>query len=182
MSRIGKLPVEIPSGVEIVLDGGKVSVKGSKGSLEKSFSDVVEFKKEENKVLISTRRSDKGAKAMHGTARAIIANMVKGVSEGWSRTLELVGTGYRADIQGNILNLVVGYSTPVKVEIPEGVNVKVEKLDIILDGADKQVVGEFAARIRKVRSPEPYQGKGIRYKDEVVRRKAGKAAKTGEAA
>ncbi len=182
MSKIGRQPVEIPQGVEITIDGAKITVKGTKGYLTREFPRVVVMKKEGNEVLVSTTRKDKGSRAIHGTVRSLISNMVKGVSEGWSKKLELVGAGYRAQVEGNTLVLTVGFIQPVKIQAPQGVTFKVEKNTLTVDGIDKEVVGEISAKIRGVRPPEPYQGKGVRYFDEVIKKKPGKAAKAGEAA
>lgn len=177
MSRIGKIPVEIPEEVKVEVVEETIKVLGPKGVLEIELPREVKVKIVENKIEVERKGNAKRAKAMHGTIRATIANMVKGVKEGWSKTLELVGTGYRASVEGKKLVLTVGYSHPVEMQMPEGIDVKVEKNDITIEGIDKELVGQIAAKIREVRKPEPYKGKGIKYKDEVVRRKPGKAAK-----
>ena len=182
MSKIGKKLIKIPQGVEVEIKGSSVTVTGNKGSLTKIFPSIVIIEKLDDKVKIGVKGKSKRASSMHGTARAIISNMVKGVTDGWSKSLELVGTGYRAEVSGNTLILTVGFSHPVKIEAPEEIFFKVEKADISVEGLDKEVVGEVAAKIRSVRPPEPYKGKGIKYKDEVVRRKPGKAAKAAGAA
>jgi large subunit ribosomal protein L6 len=182
MSKIGKQPIEIPDKVEVQLEGGMVKIKGPKGSLEKKFPKIVTIEQKDKEILVSVTRKDKMATSLHGTVRSILANVVKGVTDGWSKKLELVGTGYRAEVQGDILVLTVGYINPVKMKAPEGISFKVEKTEITVEGIDKEVVGEVAAKIRAARPPEPYQGKGIRYKDEVIKKKPGKAAKAGEAA
>lgn len=179
MSRIGKKPIEIPSGVTINIDNNNtVTVKGPKGELSRSFNPDIEIKMEEN-VINVTRPSDaKEHRALHGTTRALLANMVEGVSKGFERGLELIGVGYRAQKQGKKLVLNVGYSHPVEIEPEEGVDVEVPaNTKIIVRGTDKERVGALAANIRDVRPPEPYKGKGIRYEGEYVRRKEGKTGK-----
>lgn len=181
MSRIGKLPITIPAGVQIDLDGTSVTVKGPKGTMQYSFSDQVEIKKEEN-ILEVTRLSDtKQARALHGTTRALIQNMVTGVHTGFNKVLQIEGVGYRAEMTGNNITINVGFSHPVIVEPPEGISFEVDEKakTITINGYDKQVVGQIASEIRKLRPPEPYKGKGIRYSDERVRRKPGKSAKVG---
>lgn len=177
MSKVGKQPIDIPNSVEVKIDGKKIDVKGPKGSLDIKLPRLVEAQVKDDQIIVTVKKDSDKAKALHGTYRSHVANMVHGVTDGWTKKLEMVGTGYRAEVTGNTLVLTVGYSHPVEMDIPEGINAKVEKLDITLDGIDKESVGQFAASIRSVRPPEPYKGKGIRYKDEVVRRKPGKAAK-----
>lgn len=176
MSRIGKMLVEIPDGVEVSIADGKVKVSGPKGSIEREFPPELGIKITDNHVEVLLKSRSKTAKAIHGTFRAHINNMVKGVSESWVKKLELVGSGYKAQVKQNELILIVGYSHPVPIAIPEGVEVKVEKNLITLEGVDKEVIGQLAAQIRRVRPPEPYKGKGILYLGEKVRRKPGKAA------
>lgn len=176
MSKIGKQPVLIPSGTTVTVDGKTVKVAGPKGELSRTLPREVEAKVEGENVLVTRKGNSKTALTMHGTWRSLINNMVTGVSKGWSRQLELVGTGFRADTTGKSLNLIVGYSHPVKIEAPEGVTFKVEKMIITVEGIDREVVGQTASNIREVRPPEPYKGKGIKYLEEVIRRKAGKAA------
>lgn len=182
MSKIGKLPVEIPQDVKVDVEDGVVKVSGPRGKLERKFPKMVSVLTKDSKVIVESVGKSKQAKAMHGTTRAIISNMVAGVSEGWSKVLELVGTGYRAEGSGSRLTLTVGYSHPVEIEASEGITFKVEKTQVIVEGTDKELVGKIAAEIRAVRPPEPYKGKGIKYKDEVVRRKPGKAVKAQEVA
>lgn len=177
MSRIGKIPVEIPENVEVNISGNKVVVKGPKGEMSKEFPRVVLVEVKNGKVLVVAKGKTKRSKEMHGTTRALISNMLTGVSKGWMRKLELVGTGYKAESSGKKLSLIVGYSHPVEIEMPEGVSIKVEKTNITLEGVDKELIGHMAAKIRAVRPPEPYKGKGIKYEDEIIRRKPGKAAK-----
>ena len=179
MSRIGRLPVVVPSGVQVNVQGPNVHVKGPKGELKRTFSSLVGIAMENGQVVI-TRSSDNSAeRALHGTTRAVIANMVRGVSSGFSVILEVEGVGYRAELEGKNLALFVGYSHPVKVEPPAGISFEVElkTRQIRVLGYDKEVVGQTAAEIRGIRPPEPYHGKGIRYAGEKVRRKAGKAGK-----
>ncbi len=182
MSKIGKLPVSIPDGVTVQVEDGDLVVKGKRGELRRDIPRgfTVEIKDGELVVLPPKSESKKN-RAMYGTIRVLIANMVKGVHEGWSKELELVGTGYRAEMQGKNLSMTVGFSHPVVFEPPEGIEFTVDKSIIKVEGNDKEVVGQVAANIRSVRPPEPYKGKGVRYKDEHVRRKPGKAAKAAGA-
>ena len=177
MSRIGKLPVEIPQGVSVDISGSHVKTTGPKGTLERYLPREVSVKVEGGRLFVEIKKENDRAKAMHGTTRAILANDVKGVTEAWVKNLELVGTGYRAEVSGKTLSLLVGFSHPVKFEAQPGITFRVEKTDVFIEGADKELVGQVAAKIRAARPPEPYKGKGIKYKDEVIRRKAGKAAK-----
>ena len=179
MSRIGRMPVEIPGGVQVSLKGPLVHVKGPKGELQRNFSPMIGIALENNQLII-TRKSDNPAeRALHGTTRAVLANMVHGVSKGFEVVLEVEGVGYRAEMDGKNLMLHVGYSHPVKMEPPEGVSFSTDAKtrQIKVMGFDKEAVGQIAANIRKVRPPEPYHGKGLRYQGEHVRRKAGKAGK-----
>ena len=179
MSRIGRLPVDVPSGVQVNVQGSDVHVKGPKGELKRSFSSLVDIKMEDGHVVI-TRKSDNAAeRALHGTTRAVIANMVRGVSSGFEVLLQVEGVGYRAELQGKDLALFVGYSHPVKKEPPAGISFEVDlkTRQIKVLGYDREVVGQTASEIRRVRPPEPYHGKGIRYVGEKIRRKAGKAGK-----
>jgi large subunit ribosomal protein L6 len=178
MSRIGKMPVPVPSGVEIEISPGVVRAKGGNGTLEARFPSVIEVQREDDQ-LVLTRPSDaREHRAFHGLARALVANIVHGVSAGFEKTLEIQGVGYRAQLQGTTLVLQVGYSHPVEMPAPEGITFEVPApTRIVVKGADKQLVGQIAANIRKVRPPEPYKGKGIRYEGEQLRRKVGKAAK-----
>jgi large subunit ribosomal protein L6 len=178
MSRIGKMPVELPSGVDVKIDGTKVVVKGSKGELSREFTDRVEFSIDDSVVTISRDGDSPQSRALHGLSRALLANMVEGVSEGFSKELEIQGVGYRASMKGSGIELLVGFSHPVNVDAPQGITFDVpEPTKIVVSGIDKEMVGQVAANIRKVRPPEPYKGKGIRYSGEYVRRKAGKAGK-----
>ncbi|KAB2329639.1 50S ribosomal protein L6 [Bacillus mesophilum] len=178
MSRIGKKPIEIPSGVTITIDGATVTVKGPKGELSRSFNPDIEVKVEENIINVVRPTESKEHRALHGTTRALIANMVEGVSKGFERGLELIGVGYRAQKQGKKLVLNVGYSHPVEIEPEEGLEIEVpSNTKVIVKGTNKERVGALAANIRDVRPPEPYKGKGIRYEGEYVRRKEGKTGK-----
>ena len=178
MSRIGKQPVPVPSGVDIEIQPGLVRAKGGNGTLEARIPAMIEVKKEDDQ-LVLTRPSDaREHKAFHGLARALVANIVQGVSAGFERGLEIQGVGYRAALQGKTLVLQVGYSHPVEMPAPEGITFEVPApTKILVKGASKELVGQTAANIRKVRPPEPYKGKGIRYEGEQIRRKVGKAAK-----
>lgn len=178
MSRVGKQPVRIPSGVNLEVAGGVVKVVGPKGALEKELPRILGVEIKDDKASVFIKAKKQKASALHGTFRSLIDNMVKGVSEGWSKELELVGTGYRVEAVGSDLVLNVGYSHPVKIQAPGGISFKAQKTEIIIEGIDKELVGQVAAKIRAVRPPEPYKGKGIRYKDEIVRTKPGKAART----
>jgi large subunit ribosomal protein L6 len=179
VSRIGRLPVEIPGGVQVELKGSSIRVKGPKGELQRVFSPVIGIKMENNQLLITRNSEDPAERALHGTTRAVLANMVHGVSKGFEVVLEVEGVGYRAEMEGKTLALYVGYSHPVKVEPPSGISfetdAKTRQIKVL--GFDKEQVGQVAANIRKVRPPEPYHGKGLRYLGERVRRKAGKAGK-----
>lgn len=177
MSKIGQLPVLIPSGVTITLEGDVAEIKGPKGELKINLPKDLDVKLDGDKVTLTIKKDNKITRSLWGTIRALLANSVIGVTQGWKKQLELVGTGYRSEVQGNKLVLTVGYSHPVIVEAPEGITFKVEKSVINVDGIDKQVVGQVSANIRASRPPEPYKGKGVKYVDEVIRRKAGKAAK-----
>jgi large subunit ribosomal protein L6 len=177
MSRIGKEPVAIPEGVEVTVSAGVVTVKGPKGTLSQAVSDPITVTVEDGQVLVARPDDERENRSLHGLYRALIQNMVVGVTEGYRRGLEIVGVGYRAQARGgNALTLQVGYSHPVEIEAPEGISFEVPSpTRIEVHGADKQLVGQVAANIRKVRKPEPYKGKGIRYEGEHVRRKSGKA-------
>jgi large subunit ribosomal protein L6 len=178
MSLIGKKMIKVPSGVSFSVEGSKLLVVGPKGTLEKTLPDGILVEKEGDSIKVATKRQDKRSNVMHGTYRSLVSNMVNGVSSGWDKRLELVGTGYRAEVSGTDLVLTVGHSHPIRFIAPAGINFKVEKSDILISGIDREIVGNTAAKIRMVRPPDPYKGKGIKYKDEVIRRKAGKAAKT----
>ena len=179
MSRIGKAPIELPKGVEVSVKGDVVEVKGPKGTLTQDIDPALEVTQDDGVVTITRDNDERQTRALHGLTRALIANMVTGVSEGYSKELTIIGVGYRAALKGKTLELQVGYSHPVSVEALDGVTFEVpEPTKVIVGGIDKQKVGQMAADIRAVRPPEPYKGKGIRYTDEYVRRKAGKAGVT----
>jgi large subunit ribosomal protein L6 len=178
MSRIGKAPVVVPSGVDITIEPGLVRAKGSNGTLEAKFPDVITVTKQDDQLVFTRPNDARENRAFHGLARALVANIVEGVSKGFERGLEIQGVGYRAQLQGNTLVLQVGYSHPVEIDAPEGITFEVPTpTKITVKGANKEHVGQIAANIRKVRPPEPYKGKGIRYEGEQIRRKVGKAAK-----
>ena len=177
MSRIGKLPVELPQGVKGGISGNVVSVEGPKGKLSFVMRPGVGVELSNNQFVFSLIGSDSQARADYGTARATVNNMVKGVNQGWKKTLELSGVGYTAKMQGNNLVLAVGFSHDVVMEIPQGIKCTINKNVVDLEAADKELVGGFAAKVRDVQPPEPYLGKGIKYSDERVRRKAGKTGK-----
>lgn len=175
MSRIAKNPVTIPSGVELTLKGNSVTVKGAKGTLSMDLNTSVSIEETDGQIQVSARDGSKIARAMSGTARSLINNMVVGVHEGFSKTLLLQGVGYRAAAKGNVVSLSLGFSHPVEYELPEGISAETPtQTTIVISGADKQRVGQVAAEVRAYRPPEPYKGKGVRYADEVVRRKEAK--------
>lgn len=179
MSRIGKLPIPVPAGVEVSIDGLAITVKGPKGELTRTMPEGVEVvnNSDDNTVVVNRLGDSPDERARHGLVRALVANMIEGVSDGFNRALELVGVGYRAASRGADLELQVGFSHPVVIEAPQGISFEVPQATrVVVSGIDKELVGQIAANIRKVRPPEPYKGKGIRYEGEHVRRKAGKAA------
>ncbi len=178
MSRVGKMPVTVPSGVDVDIKGTKVIVKGSRGELSREFTDRVSFQMDDGVVTVGREDDTRESRALHGLSRALLSNMVVGVSEGFSKVLEIQGVGYRASLKGEDIELLVGFSHPVDVPAPKGITFEVpEPTRIVVSGIDKEQVGLVAANIRKIRPPEPYKGKGIRYAGEHVRRKAGKAGK-----
>ena len=175
MSRVAKKPISVPSGVEVTIDGQSITVKGSKGMLEHRIHDTVEVVRSEDALTCNARDGADNGLALAGTTRAVINNMVVGVSEGFERRLQLVGVGYRAQMQGNALSLALGFSHPVSFESPDGVTVETpSQTEIVLRGVDKQKVGQAAAEIRAFRPPEPYKGKGVKYDDEIIQRKEAK--------
>lgn len=179
MSRIGKIPVAIPSGVEVKVDGHVVTVKGSKGELTREFNPMMTIKVEGEEVIVERPDDSRQAKSLHGLTRTLIHNMVEGVHDGYSKKLELVGVGYRAALKGSDLEIQLGYSHPVIVKAPENITFEApSQTEIIVKGISKEQVGQVAADIRAWRKPEPYKGKGVRYEGEYVRRKLGKAAKS----
>jgi large subunit ribosomal protein L6 len=175
VSRIGKKPIDLPKGVTVTLDGEEIKVKGPKGELKRKRPPVVGIEIEGQTLVVTRPDDSRNARAMHGLARALLQNMVTGVSAGFTRTLEINGVGYRAEVKKPLLQLALGYSHPIEVVLPQGVEAKVEKNQVILSGIDKEVLGQLAAVIRQQRPPEPYKGKGIKYSDESIRRKVGKA-------
>lgn len=184
MSRIGKKPIELPKGVDVVINGNLVTVKGPKGELKRTFPEQVRIVKEGNVVNVQRDGDEDDVRALHGLTRALLANMVKGVSDGYQKVLEIgaESVGYRAEMSGNKLMLYLGYSHPIEFPPPPGITFATDAKTrtITVSGIDKELVGEVAAQVRKLRPPEPYKGKGIRYQGEVIRRKAGKAGKTGK--
>jgi len=179
VSRVGRLPVAVPSGAEVKIDGSHVKIKGPKGEMEFTFSPKMEIAFADGEITVKRPSDAREMRSLHGTTRALIQNMIIGVTEGYQKELQLVGVGYRASMTGKNLTLNVGYSHPVEIEPPSGITFEVgdRAQQVFITGIDKQAVGQIAADIRKVRPPEPYKGKGIRYKDEYVRHKAGKAGK-----
>ena len=181
MSRVGRMPIEIPAGVTVSQNENTLTVKGAKGELTRTFHPDINIAVEENVITVTRPSDGKEHRSLHGLTRALVANMVTGVHEGFTKTLEINGVGYRAAKQGNKLALTLGFSHPVEMEAPAGITIEVPAPNkIVVSGADKEVVGAVAADIRKWRKPEPYKGKGIRYEGEVVRRKAGKAGAKGK--
>jgi large subunit ribosomal protein L6 len=178
MSRIGRQPIEIPSGVQVAIDGTRVSVTGPKGVLEQSFRPEISIVQDDGVVRVERPSDDRLHRSLHGLTRTLVANMVEGVTKGFEKRLEIVGVGYRATMQGPDIELALGFSHPVRFPAPEGIEFEVPAPNrITVRGIDKQLVGEVAAEIRRIRKPEPYKGKGVRYEGERVRKKAGKAAK-----
>lgn len=175
MSRIGKQPIPIPSGVEIKLSGEYVEIKGPKGVLSTPLCSLLEYKIEDNSLVIIRKEETRQAFAQHGLRRTLAANCVEGVTKGFSKTLEVNGVGYKVAIKGKMIELALGFSHPVIMELPKGIEAKAEGVKLTLNGIDKALVGETAARIRRLRKPEPYKGKGIKYENEIIRRKAGKS-------
>jgi large subunit ribosomal protein L6 len=178
MSRIGKAPIPLPEKVEVTIEGSSVTVKGPRGTLARSFRPEVQIVQEGNLIRVTRTREERMARSLHGLSRTLLSNMVTGVSQGFTKQLEIIGVGYRAQMQGKQLVLQLGYSHPVEFMPPDGIEITVESnTKITIKGSDKQTVGDTAARIRSFRPPEPYKGKGIRYQGEFVRRKVGKAGK-----
>lgn len=182
MSRIGNLPILIPTGVEVLISEQKVAVTGSKGTLNLTVDPAISLAIEGNQILVKRKNDQKKVKSLHGLTRNLIANMIKGVSELWSKNLELIGVGFRAQVVGDKLILNVGFSHPVEIIPPTGINISVtDNTKIQVTGTDKQLVGQVAANIKKVRIPDAYKGKGIRYEGEYIKKKVGKSAKVGAA-
>jgi len=176
MSRIGKQPIPIPSGVEVKIGADVVEVKGPKGTLSTPVEACLNYEMADGQVVITRKNESRQASAQHGLRRTLLANCIEGVSKGYSKTLEVIGVGFKVAVKGSAIELAVGFSHPVNVEIPKGLEAKAEGNKLTVSGADKQLVGEFAASIRRIRKPEPYKGKGIKYENEQIRRKAGKSA------
>ena len=179
MSRIGRLPIPVPGGVDVAVDGRTVNVKGPKGSLSHTVAEPITVERDEDGTLLVQRPNDeRSSRALHGLSRTLIANMITGVTDGYSKTLEIVGVGYRVQARGSDLEFALGFSHPVPVKAPEGITFTVESpTRLRVTGIDKQQVGEVAAKIRKIRRPDPYKGKGVRYQGEVIKRKVGKTGK-----
>lgn len=178
MSRIGKLPVEIPSGVEIRIDGHRVRMKGPKGELEQEFHPTMRLRQEEGRVVVERASDSAAQRALHGLTRSLLRNMVVGVKDGFSKTLEINGVGYRANLEGKNVNFQLGYSHPIAFPVPAGIQIEVrDQVRVVVSGCDKQQVGQVAANIRSLRPPDPYKAKGVMYAGEHIRRKAGKAGR-----
>jgi large subunit ribosomal protein L6 len=178
MSRIGRLPIPVPSGVEVTLDGQQVTVKGPKGTLSHTVIEPITVVQEDGTLLVQRPDDERDSRARHGLTRSLLSNMVTGVTTGFSKTLEIVGVGYRVQARGRDLEFSLGFSHPVPVKAPEGITFEVQApTRFVVSGIDKQQVGEVAATIRKLRKPDPYKGKGVRYQGETIRRKVGKAGK-----
>lgn len=175
MSRIGKMPIQIPKDVKVDIKDDLISIKGPKGELKRTINPKVHLNIEGDHILVITNEDTKESKACHGLSRALIANMVKGVSQGFERILEIVGVGYRGEVAGRKATFHLGYSHPVVFDLPEGIDANIDKSKITLTGIDKELLGRTAAKIRSFRKPEPYKGKGIKYAEEVIKRKAGKS-------
>ena len=175
MSRIGKLPVPVPAGVEVKIGTDVVEVKGPKGALSTPVSPLLNYELADGHVTLTRREESRESRAQHGLRRTLLANCIEGVTKGFSKALEVIGVGYRVAVKGNVVELAVGYSHPVIVDLPDGIKAAVEGQVLTLSGVDKELVGETAARIRRIRKPEPYKGKGIKYVTETIRRKVGKS-------
>ena len=176
MSRIGKIPVKVPGGVKVVFQNDEMLVEGPKGKLKQKYHPVISFEDKGSEIVVSRANEEKQTKAFHGLYRNLLNNMVMGVSAGFNKSLIVSGVGYRAEVQGKLLSMSLGYSTDIYVAIPDELSVAVDQGGkITINGIDKQRVGEFAAQVRKLRGPEPYKGKGIRYENEIIRRKVGKS-------
>ncbi len=176
MSRIGKQPIPIPSGVEVKVGADVVEVKGPKGSLTTPVEACLNYELADGHVVLTRKNDSRQASAQHGLRRTLLANCIEGVSKGFSKTMEVIGVGFKVAVKGDVIELAVGYSHPVNMQIPAGLEAKAEGNKLTVSGADKQMVGEFAASLRRVRQPEPYKGKGIKYENEQIRRKSGKSA------
>jgi large subunit ribosomal protein L6 len=180
MSRIGRLPITVPAGVDVTLDGTFITVTGPRGTLSRTLTDRVTVEREDATIRVTRPSEDKTTKSLHGLTRSLVANMVEGVTNGYRKNLEITGVGYRAALQGTKLQLNLGYSHPIEIDPPAGIGFEVESpTKVAVVGIDKELVGRIAAQVRSTRKPEPYKGKGVRYAGEVIRRKAGKAGKVG---
>lgn len=179
MSRIGKMPIDVPSSVTLDFSDEYITVKGPKGSIDVLRSSVLTYTKEENRIVITRAEETRQAREQHGLRRTLLANAIEGVTKGFEKVLEVLGVGYRVAVKGNVIELAVGFSHPVIVDIPEGLSAKAEGQKLTIIGISKENVGQFAAQIRSIRKPEPYKGKGIRYEGEVIHRKAGKSSGKG---
>ena len=180
MSRIGKMPVAMPNGVTVTQDGSRITVKGPRGTLTRSLPQMITVSQEDGQLVVTRPSDDPQHKALHGLTRSLVNNMVEGVTKGFQKTLEIVGVGYKAETRPYGLQLALGFSHPVEYRAPEGIKLTATNpTTVLIDGANKEVVGQVAAEIRSLRPPEPYKGKGVKYQGEVVRRKAGKAGKAG---
>ena len=179
MSRIGRKVLPLPKGVTLTQKAGAVSVKGPKGELSRPMPEGVSLKTEADKITVLRADDSRQNRAKHGLMRAHLANMVKGVTDGWTRELEINGVGYRAEVAGDTINMALGYSHPVAFKLPKGVTAKVDKNRVVLSSADRDLVGQTAAKVRELRPPEPYKGKGVKYVEEVIKKKVGKAGATG---
>lgn len=179
MSRVGRAPIPVPKGVEVKIEGTQITVKGPKGTLERVISETISISEQDGNLIVERADDDRNSRALHGLTRSLVNNMVVGVSEGFRKDLDIIGVGYRATAKGpNKLELALGFSHPVNVEAPDGITFEVPApTNVAVIGIDKELVGQVAANIRAIRKPEPYKGKGVRYRDEYVMRKAGKAAK-----
>lgn len=178
MSRIGRLPISVPAGVEVKIDGNHVAVKGPKGELAREISAPITVAQNDGEIVVSRPNDERNSRALHGLSRTLIQNMIIGVTEGYSKKLEIVGTGYRVMAKGSDLEFALGYSHPINIKAPEGITFTVEGANkLTVSGIDKQIVGQVAANIRGLRKPDPYKGKGVRYEGEQIRRKVGKAGK-----
>lgn len=176
MSRIGKKPISVPEGVEVAIQNNTVIIRGPKGQLQLDYNPKIKVEKKEDQILVSILKREEDRKALWGLTRALVANMIKGVTDGYEKKLEIVGVGYKAQLQGKKLVLNVGFSHPVEFSVPEGIEIKINANIITISGINKQLVGQVAAEIRNIKKPEPYKGKGIKYIDEHIRRKTGKKA------
>ncbi len=180
MSRIGKLPIAIPSGVEVKVGAEEITVKGPKGEISTPCCPLIKYEMADGHVTLTRIDDSREARAQWGLRRTLLANCVEGVTKGFSKTLEVNGVGYRVAVKGNVVELALGFSHPVLVELPAGISAKAEDQKLTLSGVNKELVGEMAAKIRRLREPEPYKGKGIKYETEIIRRKAGKSGKSGK--